>query len=174
MKIYDRAPESVCTRVRNIIEKWHPDLKASNAVIDVVSAQTDGEHAVMLHGHPCYAVVRITNPKERAMGRGDAEIVFDRAKYEALTSEQQDALLDHELYHLKVDKDKFGAFQLDDHRRPKLKMRQHDRQFGWFDVIASRHGADSIEVQQAREFEKQVGQLYLFADDDSVAVDQHQ
>lgn len=36
--------------------------------------------------------------------------------------------------------------QRDDIERPKLKMRKHDFHWGGFDVIADRHGEDSVEV----------------------------
>ena len=62
---------------------------------------------------------------------------------------KKDALLDHELYHLEVQRNKHGKPKLDCNRRPKLTMRLHDRQYGWFDEIAQRHGSASIECQQA-------------------------
>ena len=166
MKIYNRAPQFVNTRASNIIHRFHPDHKTAGTTVDFlfVSAGED-EPAVMLHGHACYATIRITSAKERALGHADAEMLIDKAKYEEMTSEVQDALLDHEIYHLEVAKDKYGAFEVDDHRRPKLKMRMHDREFGWFDAIAKRHGGNSIEVQQARLFHRQAGQVYFEFDD---------
>lgn len=161
MKIYDQAPEEVRTRVAALLEKFHTDLLAARVVVDLLMVSLDGDEgdAVMLHGHACFAVIRITSTKERAAGRGDAEMLIDGAKYEAMSGAQRDALLDHELYHLNVAKDRFGVFKIDSGDRPQLKMRQHDHEFGWFDAIAKRHGAASFEVQQAEAFRRGSGQL---------------
>ena len=42
-------------------------------------------------------------------------------------------------------------------------VRKHDHQFGWFDCVARRHGAHSIEVQQAQQLTAmaELRQLYL-------------
>lgn len=162
-KTYDQAPDEVHRRVKALIRRFHPDLEKVGAKIDLLMASTDAEgaHAVTLGGYPCYAVVRTLGPKERAMGRGDAEIVIDRDHYEAMDPEVRDALLDHELYHLEVRLDKNGRYKLDDHTRPMFRLRKHDRQFGWFDEIARRHGEHAIEVKQAHAIRDEAGQLYF-------------
>lgn len=50
---------------------------------------------------------------------------------------------------------------LDDAGRPKLRLRHHDRSFGWFDEVAKRHGDESHEVRQAKQFADEAGQLYF-------------
>jgi hypothetical protein len=161
-KFYDVASDEVRNRVTALIERFHPDLKASGLTLDLLWAKSeDDSPAVMLHGYACLAVVRITNAKERTAGRADSEIVIDKERYEKLSELSRDALLDHELFHLTCAKDKFGAFKIDEHHRPLLKMRLHDREFGWFDAIASRHGEHAMEVIQARLFAKDAGQVYF-------------
>lgn len=141
MKTYDRAPEPVYARVRNLIERFHHDLKASEARIDLLFVYADeGQTPLTLHGYSCQAVVRIIGDKDRVAGRGDAEIVIDRENYDGLSEREKDALLDHELFHLIVKKDRHGIIQVDDHRRPKFTMRKHDIELGWFDMIAQRWG----------------------------------
>lgn len=171
MKTYDQAPPETHERIAALIERFHPDLKKVGIRIDLLMASSDVEdaHAVTCGGYPAYAVVKILGPKERAMGRGDAEIVIDRDEYEAMTQAKRDALLDHELYHLNVKLGRDGKAKLDDHSRPCLKMRKHDRQFGWFDEIARRHQENSIEVQQATQIREEAGQLYLSFSADDVA-----
>lgn len=160
-KFYDLAPDEVRTRVDALLAKHYPQFKTIGLRIDLLIAKfdddNDGESAVMLHGYPCKAVVRITSAKERAAGRGDAEITIDEKIYEEMTEEERDALLDHELYHLQL-KTKDGMPLSDAHNRPVLKMRLHDHQFGWFDEIARRHGGHSSEVQQANAFRAKSGQ----------------
>lgn len=164
MKTYVPCPESVRERVDALITKFHPDLKAAGVKIDLVFVADENEDAdkpaLTLHGYACFAVVRKLPVKDRAMGRGDAEIVIDQARYNELKAKRQDALLDHELYHLITVKDG-STFKRDAVARPVLKLRRHDRQFGWFDAIARRHGENSIEVVQARELIGEAQQTYF-------------
>jgi len=163
-KIYDKAPQQVHDKVADLIAKYHPELKELAVTVDLLMVSTDSETAPALThgGYKAQAVVRRTNSKERAHGRADAEIVIDRDNYDGLDDAEANALLDHELYHLFpiLDK-KTGAYKRDEHGRPKLQIRKHDRQFGWFDAIASRHGKKSLEVQQANWIRDEAGQVYF-------------
>lgn len=163
MKTYDPAPEHVRTSLDAVLKRFYQDtLQAVDINVDLIYVSSDSEApAVSLSGYPCLAVVKIMGPKDRAMGRGDAEIVIDRDAYEKMDDNERTALLDHELYHLELKTDEFGKPEFDDHQRPKLKMRLHDHQFGWFDAIAKRHGEASQEVQQAQAFAQTSGQLYF-------------
>jgi hypothetical protein len=40
-------------------------------------------------------------------------------------------------------------------------MKLHDREFGWFDAIAARHGAASCEVQQVTKLVEEAAQIYF-------------
>ncbi len=163
MKTYSKCPDAVATRAAALIKKFPPDLGIVGLTIDFISVvnSEDGEPALMLNGYPCAAVVKIIGPKERAIGRGDAEIVIDEEGWMNMEDETKDALLDHELYHLEVAKNKHGKPKKDQYGRPQLKMRKHDRQLGWFDEIAKRHGSASIECQQATRLFLGGKQLYF-------------
>ncbi len=65
--------------------------------------------------------------------------------------------------HLELSRDKDGDIKRDDLGRPVLAIRLHDRQFGWFDVVARRWGEDSFEAEQAKEMVRdwEFAQLYL-------------
>lgn len=167
--IYDKAPQAVAEKAKDLIEKFHFDIGNYDVHIDFIFARsTVGEDGVpegpaLKHGgYAALGLTRILGPKDRLMGRGDCEIVIDGDRWPNLSQEQQDALLDHEMEHIQIKFDKTGAPVMDDLRRPKLKLKKHDHQFGWFDIIAKRHGADSIEVNQFRELcEDESGQFYL-------------
>jgi hypothetical protein len=49
---------------------------------------------------------------------------------------------------------------MDDLGRPKLRMRKHDINFGWFNQVAKRHGSASQERIQARMILDEAGQFY--------------
>lgn len=160
-KTYERAPDSVQELATPIIEKFHADLKAAGVTIDYMFAKNDSGDAVTLGGYACNAVVKILGLKERVKGQADAEIVIDEEHWNGMTEKTQIALLDHELYHLTVVKDDTGSIKRDDTNRPRLKMRKHDYQFGWFAEIARRHTTDAIEVQQAKSLWDEQGQYFF-------------
>ncbi len=153
--IYSEASPEIIERGKALVEKHHFELQNHQVRIDYITAQAtvddDGVPtgpAVSHGGYPAWAVAKILQSKDRVMGRGDCEIVIDGDRWPLLSDEQKDALLDHELYHFSLKLDKYGAVVMDDIHRPKMKLRKHDHQFGWFDEIAKRHGANSIEVGQ--------------------------
>src|SRR4051812_45872101 len=166
MKVYDQCPPSVHDRVNAMVAKYHQELQVAEVAFDLLFiARSDDDEStepvLKLHGYPCMAVARIVPSKERAKGCGDAEIVIDRDRYTNLPPEKQDALLDHELQHFEVQRDNDGGIKTDDQHRPKLGMRHHDYDFGWFECIARRHGPASIEVQQAEIIHSECGQIFF-------------
>ncbi len=172
--VYELCSEDVDQLAHGLIQKHHPDLrdKAKPVKVEYVFAElepnSNGDRpsgdAVKLHGVACFAVVRIIPAKQRALGRGDAEVTIDKAKWEKMPMPRRQALLDHELEHLLVKRDNAGAMVLDAYERPRLKLKPHDWDFGWFDTIARRHGANSIEVQQAHKIADAAGKIYFQAE----------
>jgi hypothetical protein len=147
--------------IAGLIASHHPDLQKHEVTVGVVLATTDDpdKPAVKLHGYPCAAVVSITPYKQRIHGVADALITIDAANWDDLSERQRESLIAHELTHLTVATDRKGYAKADDAGRPKLRMRLHDVQVGWFMSIAERYGEDSYEVQQARDIQDKHGQL---------------
>jgi len=169
MPKYERAPKTVNDLANDIMVGCteHKPLLDAKVKIDFVFAYADEDQdgnprnfAVKHHGRRLFGQARIIKTKERVLGRGDAEILLDANWWGGVTEEKQRALLDHELTHLVVRTDKFGRFDFDDLHRPMLKLRLHDHEFGWFASIAKRHGADSIECEQAHRMMTEAGQFY--------------
>lgn len=165
---FKRAPKEIKDKLEAVITAHHADLSAVGVTIDILLAfaaeNEQGEKvgpALKLHGYPASGVASIVSLKNRVMGRSDGEILLDGDSWEKLTSEQQDALLDHEASHFSVTRNLEGEPVLDTHGRPKLKMRLHDWQMGFFNAVATRHGEASPEVQHATQFAKEVGQIYF-------------
>jgi hypothetical protein len=161
MKTYSHAPDAGDC-IEKIQAAHHEDLEGVTVSALFVFDNESSVSVLKHQGYPAGAVVRITPLKDRALGTADAVIVVDRAHWLALSQRQRNALIDHELTHLarKVDKET-GEMMVDAVERPKLTMRRHDHQFGWFDEIASRHGEASPEVNQARRLMESSGQLYF-------------
>jgi hypothetical protein len=153
-----------------LLEKYHGELLAAGVRFDLLLAYSkkdqNGEPigpALKANGYAAAATVRILSLKDRAKGLGDAEIVADGDRIDEWSEENLEAILDHEIEHLELSLDGQGSLKRDDLGRPRLRMRLHDRQFGWFDSIARRHGANSLEVTQASRFVVvgELRQLYL-------------
>lgn len=163
MPLYERAPKEINEIAAAILCKYesHKPLLDYRVKIDYILAlPEEGECAIKWHGSRAYGLARILGLKDRAMGRGDAEILIDGEFRKACDAAELEALLDHELHHLEVQVED-GKMKKDALARPKLKMRKHDFQVGWFHVIAQRHGKNSIEVQQADSLVHSAGQLYF-------------
>lgn len=161
---YELAADETLERVDRMIERYHPDLKAVGLMIEVLMARNDETNAIKSGGYPALACIKINDIKARVAGRKDAVMMIDGDAYDDMSPEQRDALIDHEITHLLPVRDEGGiAWEFDDHHRPKLRIRHHDRQYGWFDDCARRHGENSIEAMQARRFytTEEGGQLYL-------------
>ncbi|MGN6137240.1 MAG: putative metallopeptidase [Aureliella sp.] len=163
---YERAGAEYVDLLDEVMEMYHPKLREAGVSVDLLLAHGDPESdepAVKAHGYPAAAVVRIVNLKDRVKGCADSEIVLDGDRVDEWSVTRLKAILDHELTHLELAYDKYGELKRDDLDRPKLTMRLHDRQFGWFDEVAKRWGLDSIECDQAltmvRDWE--FAQLYL-------------
>ncbi len=159
MPTYQRCPESINQLANEILCQYedHKPLLDAKVKIDFVFAYPDldektGERtndALSKNGVKALGICRKLSLKDRAMGRGDAEISLDHDYWEDAPEAEQKAILDHELHHLAVKMNRFGVVKRDDLNRPKLEIRHHDHDFGWFDIIAKRHGDASGERQQA-------------------------
>lgn len=150
-----------------VIKKYHPELAKCELKICLMFARAarneKGEiicPALKLHGVECAAIAKIIPYKQRAAGADDCRIDVDEDKWKEMTEDQRTSLLDHESTHFELQYDDEGHIKCDDCGRPKVKTRPHDADFGWFHSIASKHGDSSYEVQQAKAFADEHGQLY--------------
>jgi hypothetical protein len=147
----------------------HEDLQKAKVRIQFIFAHPEltefgkpATPAIKVHGVAARACAKINSYKDRARGLADAEIHLDAFWWDTADPNQRAALIDHELTHFRVmweDGQKENA-RLDDHDRPKLKMRAHDYEFGWFNEVAARWKEDSTEVEQAKTMMDQDGQTY--------------
>src|SRR4051812_29628843 len=104
--VYRKAGQDIHDQAERLIMEHYEVFKEVGLTIDFVFAHAElgknGEPsgpAIMYQGYPADGLCRALPLKDRAMGRADAEITLDGDRWPQMTAEQQDALLDHELYH---------------------------------------------------------------------------
>jgi hypothetical protein len=160
MPRYEKAPAIVGQIVERMMDRYHPQLRDAGVTVAQLMAfpltDENGDSkgpALKYQGYTAAAVIKIIGLKERTDGRCDAELVIDGDNWDVISDEQRDALVDHELEHLELKYDKDGCLVRDDLDRPKLVIRKHDHQFGWFDSIVRRHGRNAFEFKQLDEFQ---------------------
>lgn len=165
--IYERAPQECWEVCKRMMKQYHSELVDFGVTVDILLAMMKvednfkpGAVTLKLRGYPVAAYVKVNPYKLRVQGHADAEIVIDGDQWPHMTDAIKDALIDHELEHLVLKKNKEGEVQFDDLDRPKITLALHSHQFGWFDSIARRHGISSFEVQQYENFRSKQPQLW--------------
>jgi hypothetical protein len=169
MSNYIKAPSEVKEMAESILNEFatYKDILEARVRIDFMMAYADkneaGEShgfALTKHGIRALGITRKIGIKDRVMGRGDAEVILDGDWWDEETPARRRALLDHELHHIQVALDDKNEVIRDDLKRPKLKLRKHDVEVGWFALVAGRHGSQSIEIEQAKRVMDSYGQLF--------------
>lgn len=152
MSWYSIANEGVNLTIQKVMKENHGDLHAEGVTITALIARSEEGPAIKVRGSEAAGCIRITKLAERTLGLGDAIMILDGERMNLWTSKRLQAVIDHELRHLVLAKSKkTGEIQRDDEGRPKLRIRPHDFEFGWFSRTAELYGEESYEVSQARE-----------------------
>lgn len=166
MKTYSAASADLEDHIRRMQAEHHEELEGVTVSALFVYDDESSESVLKHQGYPAAAVVSITPVKQRALGIADAVIVVDRPTWQVMSARQRDALIDHELQHLtrviaEATEEEPEHPKCDSIGRPKLAMRRHDHQLGWFDDVARRHADASVEVRQAQHLLQSTKQLYF-------------
>ncbi len=169
MAFFKLAPEDVTDLVNEIIQQHHLRLAENEVTVDVLMAYASGDgHAIMVRGVPALASAKIIRLLDRVAGRGDCQILLDGDHWQHHHENTKRAIIDHELTHFELQQEEDGEVKTDNIGRPKLRMRQHDHDYGWFDEIVRRHGNYAIEARQYRELQEKVKQKWLLFGHDEV------
>lgn len=166
---YQIADEDTHKLAKAVLHQYHRELVEVELTYTVKMAHAEkDEHgkpispALKHHGWPAAAVVRINKYEDRVEGKTDITINVDADWWEAHDDAQRRALLDHEIQHIEVARDKEGNVKSDDCGRPKLKNREHDYELSGFHAVIARHGENAAEVETARALAVSEGGQQLF------------
>lgn len=160
-KTYTDAPEAVYEKIAALLQAYYPEVVEAGVTVTALMATATAGNAVTHGGYAATAVIRAVSLKDRVKGMRDVEITIDSERYDEMTEAQKDGLLDHELYHIELENDTEGELKRDDIGRPKVRMRKHDWQMGWFEKIAQRHGDNAPECIQAKQLLDKAGQYFF-------------
>lgn len=168
MATYTPADDETIALMHEVMAAYHERLLHAGVTIGVLmaAAPVDNEtgepkgNALTHNSKPAIALARIIAHRERVQGVPDGVIDLDGDKWTFFSREERAAILDHELEHFEIVV-KDGVVTTDDGGRPKLRMKPHDFDVGWFRGPALRHGKNSQEVQQGEQMLAEDGFAFM-------------
>lgn len=142
------------TLLAQVMKEHHAHLVDAEAQVGILMASNSSGPAVKHGGYPASATIKVISLRDRVRKNIDAEITIDQEVWDALSKEQQAALLDHELSHLKLVIDSNSETEevkRDDIGRPKMRIVKADHNVGdMFASVIERHGPNAIEFEAIR------------------------
>lgn len=175
--ILDKKEQPVALQMcRELLEQdYYQHLRMPQGDLITISIQTarqsdagsdepalkDGLYAVL-------GKIKVVPLEQRVDDCADVRITLDERAWLDMTEPQQRALLDELLWSLEKQVDDVGAIKLDDHNRPKLKVRACDWRISGFRGVAERHGENAPCVVAARRFQERHGDCALKKEDPSL------
>lgn len=180
--------ERVLNVLADLIDTDPDHYHLKNAGVSVDAFEKTGAQ-LKFQGYPAEATIKKTSQADREQGKADAILTFDstclthylRKMEKGGSDKELRALIDHELYHLEVviddweyelkedgthQRDEAGNsikkrahYKYDESARPKLAIRLHDVQMGWFSRMVEKHGKASGEARQVKFLTDHFGNL---------------
>lgn len=151
--------------IASLLSKWYPGFLEAGVTITTLfvrevtaDGECTGEPCLKHQGYNAQATIKINSYKDRVEGKADATLTIDLATWVGLNERERVALIDHELFHLKV-RTKDGIPVRDDCGRPVLKIRLHDWQTGGFGQIVKRHQDAAPEAKAFMDLNVKFKQL---------------
>jgi len=151
---YKKASKEVVDITDKVLEDHHIEVANLETSILCLFAESTGKGLAFLkppltkNGQPCAAMIRQTSLVERVGGMADLVIMIDERRWEDMDENAKIALIDHELCHVSVKRDKKTSdVCYDPSGRPVFCMRPHDYEIGVFTEIIERYGMAAIDCQ---------------------------
>lgn len=177
MPTYTDPPAVILRQLDAVLNRWHADLVEAGVsyLIQLAHAARDKNDeprgpALKWGGSPAAAKVGIINIKDRQAKLADVRVFLDADRWDEFTSDEQEAILHHELMHVEICRTKpkkvkkkgvvtmegGGEIISDDLGRPKLKLRPHDFLMGGFFKVMEHCGDAAQETKHAEAMHRWV------------------
>lgn len=176
---FSLADDDARDRVKDIMGRYHEKLRDAGVVVGILFAATDkeGESSIKVNGVAKSATIKVVSLKDRVLKEVDAELVIAHEGWEEMDPEtargrqRRNALIDHELSHLRLKRGEYRTvlgpdgrpergpdgeetgrreldFDVDDLGRPKLSTVPGDVDAGdAFEQVIRRWGSDAVEYR---------------------------
>jgi hypothetical protein len=151
---YQECPQEVVKVAEALRRQRYTELVRADVTICFLFARNPEAPAIVHHGWPAKALVRVNNLRDRVAGLADVTLILDEQGWQDWSEKHRAAILDHELFHIEVKRNKAGGIKYDDANRPKIALRPHDFQIAGFHEIVRRHGVEAQEAIALIEVEK--------------------
>lgn len=145
------SEDTIHAEIDKVIRRYFPDLEEAKPTFNVLYAYASelGDPALKKNGIPALAMIKVNSLEDRAKGMADVTLKVDAKHWGEMKAAERTSLIDHELYHLVVKRNKKSkAIKKDDLGRPKLSLQPHDFEIGGFKEVIERHKTHSHEAQQ--------------------------
>ena len=172
-KTYEKAQERDLKVVDDVMTRKYQDLASHGLKVGflfVYGVESDEgvKPPLTKDGVALAATIRNLTLKDRLAKGYDVEIVADGDHWAEIPDKRKEALIYHELGHLKIKrkavknkktKEITEEVVYDDLMRPCLKMLRHDLNFGGFRHVMEEYGEDSEEFQLFQQVAQRVKDL---------------
>jgi hypothetical protein len=149
-KIYEKASPEIHELVKRVMQTYHAQLfdlavKVAATMVSKFDADDQLLPCLRLHGNSVFAMIHLVRGSQRVHVNHDAEILIDAFTWTNASEETQIAVIDHELEHVVIAKDRLGVVKKDDNGHVKLRMKADDYALTGFYAVVERHGVNSAE-----------------------------
>lgn len=151
-KTFTNGGPSDYDRMTRLCRQYHPaladhEIRVALTFVRAFDKDEEPITALKFAGAPANAVVKLLSPERKLREPFDAEIRVDGHIWDDLTDSEKDALIDHELTHIKLVTDANGVVITNDDNSPKLKLIPDDVILTAFLEVIRRHGDNCLDYK---------------------------
>ena len=166
MTTYQKCSDTERKLLHQVINDCYPDIEKARVTFDLIFARAERDKdnlpkgtPLKEHGVACASIIKKTNVINRVCGLRDILLLLDGDAWADFGIAEKNALLDHNLYHIMLEKAEDGTFSHDNAGRPLTELRNHDFDVGGFQEVIGRRGRAALEAQYLSEAANYHGQL---------------
>ena len=166
MTTYQKCSDTEHKLLHQVIKECYPDIEKARVTFDLIFARAERDKdnlpkgpPLKEHGVACASIIKKTSVIDRVRGLRDILLLIDGDAWVDFGIAEKDALFDHNLYHIVLEKAEDGTFSRDNAGRPLTDLRNHDFDIGGFQKVIGRRGRAALEAQYLSEAASYHGQL---------------